>query len=93
MSAKHVTKTTKQAWADSARILLKTATSRRRTAPAPFKSQRGTELKLVNSILDEWRIPTAMERGVVPPMGSHVEGCTLELPSGVGVGALVEVRL
>ena len=93
---KNVSKTTKQAWADSARILLKTAASRRRPGPVFFKSQRGTELRLVNSIMDEFRLPTATERGLLavpPPMSLHPEDCTSELPSGVGPGALVEVRL
>jgi len=62
----------------------------------PPKSHRATELRLVNFILDEWRLPTATEqglRGVVPPMTSDLDECTSELPSGVGPGALVEIRL
>lgn len=92
-SSKKVTKSTKRAWVDSARTLLDTAAFRRSTPP---KSHRATELRLVNSILDEWRLPTAAERGlqgVVPPMTSDLEECTSELPSDVGAGALLEIRL
>lgn len=92
-SSKKVTKSTKRAWIDSARTLLNTAAFRRSTPP---KSHRATELKLVNSILEEWRLPTAAERGsrgVVPPITSDLEECTSDLPSGVDAGALVEVRL
>lgn len=96
-SLKKVTKTTKPAWIDSARTLLK-STAFRRTGSTPPKSKyhRTTELRLVNSILDEWRLPTAAERGlhgVVPPMSSDLEEYASELPSGVGPGALVEIRL
>jgi hypothetical protein len=62
----------------------------------PPKSHRSIELTLVNSILDEWSLPTAAERGlqgVVPPVASDLEECTSELPSGVGPGTLVEIRL
>jgi hypothetical protein len=92
-SSNKVTKKTKRAWINSGRTLLDTAAFRRSTPP---KSHRATELRLVNSILDEWHLPTAAERdlqGVVPPMASDLEGCTSELPSGVGPGALVEIRL
>ena len=68
----------------------------RRTASTPSKFHRSTELRLVNSILDQWSLPTATERGlqgVVPSMTSNLEECTSELPLGVGPGALVEIRL
>src|SRR5712672_1226297 len=68
--SKKVTKTTKRAWIDSARTLLDTA-SFRRAQSTPPKSHRAAELRLVNSILDEWRLPTEAERSlqaVVPPM-------------------------
>ena len=91
--SKKVTKKTKRAWINSGRTLLDTAAFRRTLPP---KSHRVTELRLVNSILDEWHLPTAAEGGlqcVVPPMASDLEECTSELPSGVGPGALVEIRL
>jgi len=94
-SSKKVTKATKRAWVDSARTLLNTAAFSR-AGSTPPRSHRATELRLVNSILDEWRLPTAAERdlqGVVPPMTTEFEQCTSELPSGVGPGALVEIRL
>ncbi|KAF8501596.1 RNB-domain-containing protein [Russula emetica] len=94
-SSKKVSETTKRAWVDSARTLLDTAAFRRAGSKPP-KSHRATELRLVNSILDEWGLPTAAERGlqgVVPPMTSDLEECTSELPLGVGPGALVEIRL
>ena len=90
---KTVTKKKKRALINSGRTLLNTAAFRRTTAP---KSRYAVELKLVNSILDEWNLPTASERslqGVVTPIASDLEECTSELPSGVGAGALVEIRL
>ena len=64
--------------------------------PAPPKSSRTTELTLVNSILDEWHLPAVADRGlrgVGPPVSPNLEECTSESPSGVGPGALVEIRL
>lgn len=96
-SSKKVTKTTKPPWIDSARTLLKSAAFRRTgSTPPKSKYHRTTELRLVNSILDEWRLPTVAERGsqgVIPPMTSDLEEYTSELPSGVGPGSLVEIRL
>jgi hypothetical protein len=95
LSSKNASKTAERTWIDSARTLLKTARPRR-TGPVFPKSHRASELRLVNSILEEWRLPTERERsfqGVIPPMTSHLEEYTSEWPSGVGPGALVEVRL
>lgn len=94
-SSKKVTKTTKRAWFESARTLLKKAAVSR-AGSTPPKSHRSRELRLVNSILDEWSLPTGTERGlqgVVPPMASDLEECTSQLSSGVDPGALVEIRL
>jgi hypothetical protein len=94
-SSKKVIKKTKRAWIASAKTLLDTAAFRR-PGPTPSKFQRSTELRLVNSILDKWSLPTAAERGlqgVVPSITSDLEDCASELPSGVGPGTLVEIRL
>jgi hypothetical protein len=77
---------------------LDVAASRPRRAKfAPPKSRRATELKLVNSIMEEWRLPTVVERviqGVDQPMTSHLDDeFASALPSNVGPGALVEIRL
>jgi hypothetical protein len=93
--SKNVSKRTKQALIYSARTVLDTAAFRQ-AGPTPPKSHRATELRLVNSILDEWRLPSATERGLqgaVPPLTSDLEEYTSGLPSGVGPGALVEIRL
>ena len=93
-SSKKVTKPTKQAWINSARTLLKVAVSR--PGPTRPKSHRSRELTFVNSILDEWSLPTATERGVqgiVSTMASGLEEYTSDLPSGVDPGSLVEIRL
>jgi hypothetical protein len=93
LSTKKVTKARQQAW-----NLLNLARSHRgglRLVPPRTRTRRSTELKLVNSILEECRIPTSAERGlrdVVRPMDPHFEEGIPELPSSVGPGALVEVR-
>jgi hypothetical protein len=95
LSSKKVTKKRKRALIDSARTLLDTAAFRQ-TKSTPSKFHRSTELRLVTSILEEWSLPTAVERGlqgVVPSMTSNLEECASKLPSGVGPGALVEIRL
>jgi len=94
VSTKNVANARKKAWNNSALDLLKLARSHRGGLVTP-KTRRSTELKLVNSILEECRIPTAEEQGlrdVVRPMVPHFEEGVPELPSGVGPGALVEVR-
>jgi len=91
-SSKKATKPRKEPLIYAARTLLKFAAFR----PAPPKSSRTTELTLVNSILDEWHLPTVAERGlrgVGPPMSPDLEECTSKSPSGAGPGALVEIRL
>ena len=93
LSSKNVSKTTKQTLKDSALKYLRVARPRRGGLVTP-KTHRATELKLVNSILEERRLPTAAEQGlqdVVRPMTPHPEEST-EPPSCVGPGALVEVR-
>ena len=92
--SKNATKTTKQAWNDSAFHLLKLARSHR-GGPVPPKSHRSTELKLVNAIMERCRLPTSAEqdfRDVVRPMAPHLEEDVSELPPVLGPGALVEVR-
>ena len=73
---------------------MKTATSRR-AGFVPARTHRATELRLVNSILEEQRLPLAPEQrfqDVVRPMTGDLEEGTSELPSGIGPGALVEIR-
>lgn len=94
-SSKKVSERTKQALVSSARTLLDTAAFRQ-AGPTPPKSHRYIELRFVNSILDQWCLPSATKRGLqgaVPPLTSDLEEYTSELPSGVGPGALVEIRL
>lgn len=94
LSTKKFTKPKKQAWKASALNLLNLARPHRGGQVSP-KTRRSTELKLVNSILEECRIPTAKEQGLrdtVRPVDPHFEEGISELPSGVGPGALVEVR-
>lgn len=101
LSSKNATKTTERTWINSARVLLKTARPSQKGPPVFPKTQRASEiryseLRLVRSILDESRLPTATERdfqNVVPSMTLELDGYTSELPPGVGPGALVEVRL
>ncbi|KAI9461581.1 hypothetical protein BJY52DRAFT_1167508 [Lactarius psammicola] len=92
----NATKTSKQAWKDTALKFLKTATvTSRRAGLAPARTHRATELRLVNSILEEQRLPLAREQGFqdpVRPMTGDLEEGASELPSGIGPGALVEVR-
>lgn len=59
------------------------------------RTHRASELRLVNSILEEQRLPLAPEQGsrnVARPMTGGLEEGTSELPSGIGPGALVEIR-
>jgi hypothetical protein len=91
---KNAPERTKQAWNKSALNLLTLAGSHR-AGRVPPKKHRSTELTLVNSILDEHRLPTAAEKDfqdVARRMAPHLEEGTSELPPGVGPGALVEVR-
>jgi len=86
----------KQALNADARSFLKRARSRQ-AGLLSHKPKRGRarELTLVNSILKEGSIPTPAEQGyqeAVRPVAPHLEEGTSELPSGVGRGALVEVR-
>jgi len=93
-SSRSATKTTNQAWKNAAFDFLKRARPHR-GGLVPQKSRRSTELKLVNAILEESRLPTAAEqdlRDVVRHMGPHLGEDISELPPGVGPGALVEVR-
>ena len=98
-SSTKVTKTkakaTKPTWINSARTILNTAAFHRARSTPP-KSRYCRELRLVNSILDEWSLPSASERGlqgVASPITSDLEECTSELPSGVDPGTLAEIRL
>jgi hypothetical protein len=88
---KHAAKTTKRVLEDSALNILRLARSHK-GGLIPPKTRRSIELKLVNSILDEHRLPKAAARDVVRPMAPHLEEGISELPRGVGPGALVEVR-
>ncbi|KAH9068454.1 hypothetical protein EDB83DRAFT_2222687 [Lactarius deliciosus] len=95
----NATKPSKQAWKDTKNTafkFLKTATTSRRAGLAPARTHRATELRLVNSILEEQRLPLAREpslQDVVQPMtGNPEEEDTSELPSDIGPGALVEIR-
>jgi hypothetical protein len=90
-SSKHATKTTKRAWQEAARILLKSARSRKAGFDPP-KTRRTVELRLVNSILEEQRLPATTKQDAVRPIMAHLEEGMSELPSGLGPGALVEVR-
>ncbi|KAI9511822.1 hypothetical protein F5148DRAFT_1009000 [Russula earlei] len=84
----------KKALNASARTLLKRARSRRAGLVSP-KTGRARELRLVNAILEERRIPTPAEQDhqeVAWPVAPHLEEITSALPDGVGPGALVEVR-
>ncbi|KAH9031790.1 hypothetical protein EDB85DRAFT_1958444 [Lactarius pseudohatsudake] len=95
----NATKPSKQALKDTKNTafkFLKTATASRRAGLAPARTHRATELRLVNSILEEQRLPLAREpslQDVVQPMtGNPEEEDTSELPSDIGPGALVEIR-
>jgi hypothetical protein len=91
---KNVTKASTKAWHDTARSLLRAATSRR-AGLVSAKTRRATELKLVNSILEEQCLSGATQQGfqdAVRPMMTHLEESASELPPGVGPGALVEIR-
>ncbi|KAH8994995.1 hypothetical protein EDB92DRAFT_2085345 [Lactarius akahatsu] len=95
----NATKPSKQAWKDTKNTafkFLKTATTSRRAGLAPARTHRATELRLVNSILEEQRLPLSREpsfQDVVQPMtGNPEEEDTSELPSDIGPGALVEIR-
>jgi hypothetical protein len=93
-ASKNATKAAKQTWHKTALNFLRTATSRR-AGLVPVRTRRATELKLVNSILEERHLPVAVDqdfRDVVRPMMTHFEEGTSELPSGMGPGALVEFR-
>jgi hypothetical protein len=89
-SSINATKPSKQAWNDTALKFLKTATSRR-AGLVPARTHRATELRLVNSILEEQRLPLAREQSFQAITGDTEEG-TSELPSGIRPGALVEIR-
>jgi hypothetical protein len=91
---KNAAKTTKQTWNDSVLNVLRLARSHRRGLLAP-QTRRSTELKLVNSILEQSSLPAGAEqdlRDVARPMAPHLEEGISELPPGVGPGALVEGR-
>jgi hypothetical protein len=95
-SSINATKASKQAWKDTAQKFLQTATATsRRSGLYPARTHRATELRLVNSILEEQRLPVAREQGsqdaVQPMTGDTMEG-TSKLPPGIGPGALVEIR-
>jgi hypothetical protein len=83
-------KTPKSEWQEAARLLLKSARSHRAKIVPP-KERRAVELKLVNSILEEQCLPATTKEGAVRPIMAHLEGVS-QLPSGLGPGALVEVR-
>ncbi|KAI0303710.1 hypothetical protein B0F90DRAFT_1708367, partial [Multifurca ochricompacta] len=92
LTSKNVTKATKQALNGSALNFLKAATSRR-ARPVPAKTRRATELRLVNSILDEQCFPAAVENGFqVSPMMAQLEEGILDRSLAVSPGTLVEVR-
>ncbi|KAF8273281.1 hypothetical protein EI94DRAFT_1716292 [Lactarius quietus] len=93
-SSINATEPSEQAWKGTALKFLKTATSRR-GGFAPSRTHRATELRLVNSILEEQRLPVAREQGfqdAARPKTGDTEQGTSELPSGIGPGALVEIR-
>ncbi|KAH9063894.1 hypothetical protein EDB87DRAFT_1820561 [Lactarius vividus] len=94
----NVTNPSKQTWKDTKNTafkLLKTATTSRRANLAPARTHRETELRLVNSILEEQCLPLTREpifQDVVRPMTGSPEEDTSGLPSDIGPGALVEIH-
>ena len=91
-SSTNGTKSYNQEWNDTALKFLKTATSRRL---APPRTHRATELRLVNSILEEQRLPLAQEqdfKNAARLMTEDTEEGMNKLPSGIGPGSLIEIR-